>query len=56
MLETFAKKAVDSIKEKDTVLVTAVDGYISDKEALHLRDFPWYARDNGVVIHFVPKQ
>jgi len=52
-LEAKVKEAVIYSKRKEAKIVTTVDGYITDDEALKLRDFLWYARDNGVEVVFV---
>ena len=53
-LEKDAKKCVDESKKGNKKILTTVDGWITDKEALILRDFLWYARDNNVEVIFVP--
>lgn len=56
-LEPEAKKAIDFAKKTpECGLVMMVDGFITDREALLLRDLLWYARFNGVEVHFVPKK
>lgn len=54
-LEKKAKKAIDNCVKNKAVLLMMVDGFITDQEALHLRDLLWYARDNKVEVNFVPK-
>jgi hypothetical protein len=54
-LEPQAKKAIDMGRKKKAGILMMVDGYISDEEALILRDMLWYARDNGVEIRMIPK-
>lgn len=56
-LEPKAKKAIDHAKKQDsTGILMMVDGFITDEEALILRDMLWYARNNGVVVKMVPKR
>lgn len=52
--EPIAKKAIDEAAEERAVLITCIDGYQSAEEALYLRNMLWYAREKGVVVHFVP--
>lgn len=54
-LEPTAKSAVVAArKHGNAVILMMVDGFISDQEALHLRDMLWFARDNYVEVRFVP--
>lgn len=62
-LEPIAKLAIDACKKANknrwydpTHLMMMVDWFITDDEALILRDMLWYARDNGVEIHMVPNK
>ena len=55
-LEPVAKKAIDDCIKKDARLLMMVDGFISDAEALLLRDMLWYARLKGVMVIFAPKE
>lgn len=55
-LEKTAKKAIDESKKQGATILMMVDGFITDKEALHLRDMLWYARNKGVEIIFVPNE
>ena len=54
-LEDTAKQSIDEAKRVKGPIFMMVDGFITDKEALHLRDMLWYARDSGVEIVMVPK-
>lgn len=54
-LEEKAKKAINAAANIGAKIVMMVDGYITDEEALNLRDFLWYARDNGVTVELCPK-
>lgn len=54
-LEKESKKAIDYAVKTKSIVVTCIDGFRTDEEALRLRDLLWYARDRGVVVHFVPK-
>ena len=58
-LEEDAKKMIDDcklngfgIKDSTSILMT-IGGFISDLEALHLRDLLWYASDNGMNVNFI---
>lgn len=53
-LEPQAKRAVDDAKGHDTIIMMMVDGYQTIEEAMILKDFLWYARDNWVTIQFIP--
>lgn len=53
-VEPIAKEAIDEAKKHKAIVATCIDGYVTDKEAILLKDLLWYARDNGVVVHFVP--
>lgn len=55
-LEEKSKEAVDYAVKNKAVITTCIDGYISTIEALILKDFLWYARENGVEVIFVPKK
>lgn len=57
-LEPTAKAVIDAAAKESyrTGILMMVDGFISDKEAKHLRDMLWYARDNGVEVRFVPSK
>lgn len=54
-LEKGAKKAIDCAKKNKCIVLMMVDGFISDNEALILRDLLWYARNNNVEVTFVVK-
>jgi hypothetical protein len=51
-----SKQVIDEAVKKDAIVLTCVDGYQTDVEALILRDMLWYARNNGVVVQFIPKE
>ncbi len=53
-LEPEAKEKIDEARDREGNILTMVDGFITNKEALILRDILWYARNNGVPITFVP--
>lgn len=53
-LEPQAKSAVDYCVKYKAKMVMMVDGFITDKEALYLRDLLWYARNKGVEVTMVP--
>ncbi len=55
-LEKEAKRCIDEAKWKDIEVFLMIDWYQTPVEALHLMDFLWYARDNGVTMRFVPKK
>lgn len=55
-LEETAKAVIDNAKENKAIIVMCVDGFQTDDEALKIRDMLWYARNNGVVVHFVPEK
>ncbi|MDD4410844.1 MAG: hypothetical protein PHE32_04025 [Candidatus Shapirobacteria bacterium] len=55
-LDEKLKETVDFAIKNKANIVSCVDGYISGKEALILKDFLWYARDNGITVVFVPKE
>jgi len=55
-LEPVAKKTIDKAKKQGAIVLMCVDGFQTDFEALCLRDMLWYARKNGVVIHFIPEK
>lgn len=55
-VEPVSKIAIDECRKKGAVLVTCVDGYQTESEALYLRDMLWYARNNNVEVVFVPKE
>lgn len=55
-VEPVSQQAIDECVKNDAVLITTVDGYQTESEALYLRDMLWYARNKGVVVHFVPKE
>lgn len=52
-LEPGMKMAIDNAKGQNADIVMMVDGFITDREALILRDALWYARSNGIVVHFI---
>lgn len=54
-VEKFAKKAIDECKKQKVTMITCVDGFQTESEALYLRDMLWYARNNGVEVIFVPE-
>lgn len=54
-LEPVAKQAVDATRDEADVLLTHIGGFITDEEALKLRDLLWYAYDNNVAVTFAPK-
>lgn len=53
-LEKVAKTAIDEAKKESAEIFMMVDWFQTPQEALHLMDMLWYARDNGVVIRFIP--
>ena len=53
-LENLARTTVDACAKKRAVLITAVDGFPTDQDALCLRDMLCYARDKGVEVILVP--
>lgn len=53
-LEKVAKEMLDKASKEDTEVFMMVDGYQTLQEALILKDFLWYARDNWVTIQFIP--
>lgn len=55
-LEKGAKEAVRRAKKAGANIIMMVDGFITDEEALALRDLLWHARDNGVVVTFTPPE
>jgi hypothetical protein len=55
-VEPIAKKAIDEARKEGAVIVMMVDGFQTESEALYLRDMLWYARNNGVVVNFVPEE
>jgi hypothetical protein len=55
-VEPIAKQAIDEARKEGAVIVMMVDGFQTESEALYLRDMLWYARNNGVVVHFVPEE
>lgn len=55
-VEKIAKQAIDEAKKENAVIIMCVDGFQTEDEALYLRDMLWYARNNGVVVHFVPEK
>ena len=48
------KEACKAAKKEESIILTCVDGFITDAEALILRDALWYARNEGVSVQFVP--
>lgn len=53
-IEKVAKQAIDTAKKEKAIIVTCIDGYKTNDEALLLRDMLRYAKEAGVTIHFVP--
>lgn len=53
-LEDKSKETIDYANKENTCILMTVDGYITDLEALILRDFLWYAKDKGVDVIMVP--
>lgn len=55
-LEAKAKEAVDRAKSFSAIearVITNIDWYRTDEEALMLRDMLWYAKYNGVNVVFI---
>lgn len=48
------KETVDTAKADNFLVMMMVDGFQTIEEAVMLRDMLWYARDNGVEVHFIP--
>jgi len=55
-VEKIAEKAIDEARKEGAIIVMTVEGYQTESEALYLRNMLWYARNNGVVVHFIPKE
>ena len=53
-IDEHAVKVTDYAKKHYTKILTMVDGYQTTEEALLLRDWLWYAQDNGVEVVFAP--
>jgi len=53
-LEQGMVSVINEAKRGNHIILMNVDGFITDTEAVYLRDMLWYAKKNGVVIEFVP--
>lgn len=53
-LEKVAKHAIDASWKDWAILITCIEWFQTDEEALNLRDFIHYASDIGVEVRFVP--
>jgi len=51
-LELKAKEAVNFAKKNGCLMLTCIDGFITDDEALKLRDLLWYAKSKKVAVMF----
>jgi len=53
-LEPQAKKCINEAKRINADVIMMVVGFITDTEALNLRDMLWYACDNEVMVLMIP--
>ena len=52
-LENTAKKTILYAKNNKIPVLMTIDGFKTDKEALHLRDMLWFAKESEVEIMFI---
>lgn len=53
-IEPIAKKAIDEAKKQKAIVITCINGFQTESEALFLRDMLWYAKNKGVEVRFMP--